>query len=87
MASMAISRTIDARKRSGIPGDEPRRALGETRFLRWSGLVGFVHPVLYSVAGDTREITKSNNGEFSAVAGWDAFTGPGSQSARTADLP
>lgn len=40
--------------------------------------VGFVNPTLYGDAKDFRDITKGNNGAFSAGPGWDACTGLGS---------
>lgn len=39
---------------------------------------GFVNPALYGHPGDFRDITKGNNGAFSAGPGWDACTGLGS---------
>ncbi|HUZ04502.1 MAG TPA: hypothetical protein VMU62_04020, partial [Acidobacteriaceae bacterium] len=42
--------------------------------------VGFLNPVLYPLLGTSafHDITKGNNGTFSAGAGWDACTGLGS---------
>ncbi len=55
----------------------------------WAGLIalanhangrdaGFVNPTLYRAASAFHDITKGNNGSFSAKAGWDACTGLGS---------
>ena len=40
--------------------------------------VGFVNPALYGDAGDFHDITKGNNGAYSAGPGWDPCTGLGS---------
>ncbi len=43
--------------------------------------VGYLNPLLYNkanTAGAFRDITKGNNGDFAASAGWDACTGLGS---------
>jgi len=39
---------------------------------------GFVNPTLYKNPKDLRDITKGNNGAFTAQSGWDACTGLGS---------
>jgi kumamolisin len=39
---------------------------------------GFVNPTLYQNPRDLRDITRGDNGAFSAQAGWDACTGLGS---------
>jgi kumamolisin len=39
--------------------------------------VGFINPVLYAHATALRDVTRGNNGDFSATAGWDACTGLG----------
>jgi kumamolisin len=42
--------------------------------------VGYLNPLLYkgaSTAGALRDVTKGNNGDFAASAGWDACTGLG----------
>jgi kumamolisin len=55
----------------------------------WSGLlarinelagkpVGYIQPTLYKSPSALRDITKGNNGDFYAAAGWDACTGLGS---------
>lgn len=55
----------------------------------WSGLlalinqlagksVGYIHPQLYQNPQALRDITRGNNGDFSASKGWDACTGLGS---------
>jgi kumamolisin len=55
----------------------------------WSGLlarinqltgkpVGYIQPLLYKSPTALRDITKGNNGDFYASAGWDACTGLGS---------
>ena len=55
----------------------------------WAGLIarinaltgrpaGFVNPALYGQPAALRDITKGNNGGFTASAGWDACTGLGS---------
>lgn len=55
----------------------------------WAGLIarinkakgtpcGYVNPQLYKNPGALRDITKGNNGDFEATAGWDACTGLGS---------
>ena len=40
--------------------------------------VGYANPLLYQNPGALRDITEGNNGDFEAVAGWDACTGLGS---------
>jgi len=40
--------------------------------------VGFINPRLYADPSALRDITKGNNGDFAASAGWDACTGLGS---------
>ena len=40
--------------------------------------VGYIHPQLYKHSGTLNDITKGNNGNFSAAAGWDACGGLGS---------
>ncbi|HEY0801501.1 MAG TPA: S53 family peptidase, partial [Steroidobacteraceae bacterium] len=40
--------------------------------------LGFVNPQLYNNPQALRDITSGNNGDFAAVAGWDACTGLGS---------
>ncbi len=55
----------------------------------WAGLIalanhangrdaGFINPTLYAAASAFHDITKGNNGSFSARPGWDACTGLGS---------
>ena len=55
----------------------------------WAGLIalanhangrdaGFVNPTLYAASSAFHDITKGNNGSFSAGPGWDACTGLGS---------
>ena len=39
---------------------------------------GYLNPTLYKNPGALRDITKGNNGAFSAETGWDACTGLGS---------
>jgi kumamolisin len=40
--------------------------------------VGFLNPLLYQNAANLRDITRGNNGAYSAKSGWDACTGLGS---------
>ncbi len=40
--------------------------------------VGYINPLLYQNDKALRDIVKGNNGDFQAVAGWDACTGLGS---------
>jgi kumamolisin len=40
--------------------------------------VGYLNPSLYQHPGALRDITRGNNGDFDAAAGWDACTGLGS---------
>jgi len=39
---------------------------------------GYINPLLYRNAKDLRDVTRGNNGDFAAQAGWDACTGLGS---------
>jgi kumamolisin len=39
---------------------------------------GLMNPRLYQAPKAFRDITSGNNGDFTAVAGWDACTGMGS---------
>jgi kumamolisin len=39
---------------------------------------GFANPLLYASPSGLRDVTKGNNGDFEAAAGWDACTGLGS---------
>ena len=39
---------------------------------------GYVNPSLYQNPQALRDITRGNNGDFDAAAGWDACTGLGS---------
>jgi kumamolisin len=39
---------------------------------------GYLNPQIYKSPQALRDITKGNNGDFEAVAGWDACTGLGS---------
>jgi kumamolisin len=41
---------------------------------------GYINPLLYQNSSDLRDITKGDNGDFAAQAGWDACTGLGSPS-------
>lgn len=47
--------------------------------------IGYANPILYggSVSSDFHDITKGNNGAYSAKAGWDACTGLGSPNGST----
>ena len=40
--------------------------------------VGYINPLIYKSPTALNDITQGNNGDFSAVAGWDACTGLGS---------
>src|SRR5260370_4701316 len=40
--------------------------------------VGFINPHLYIQTGALRDVTRGNNGDFAAAAGWDGCTGLGS---------
>ncbi|MGO8916248.1 MAG: protease pro-enzyme activation domain-containing protein [Stellaceae bacterium] len=42
------------------------------------GSVGYINPQIYKSASALNDITKGNNGDFRATAGWDACTGMGS---------
>jgi kumamolisin len=44
---------------------------------------GFLNPQLYASPGALRDVTQGDNGDFDAVAGWDACTGLGSPNGKS----
>ena len=44
---------------------------------------GFLNPQLYASPGAMRDVTQGDNGDFDAVAGWDACTGLGSPNGKS----
>lgn len=52
--------------------------VNEQRAAAGQGPIGFVNPALYQNLPAFRDITKGNNGNYSAGPGWDACTGLGS---------
>ncbi|MDB5394419.1 MAG: peptidase propeptide [Rhodospirillales bacterium] len=86
-----VAGNADPQTGYNVRGDGQDAVFGGTSAVAplWAGLiaiinqklgrpVGFLHPVLYRTPEGFRDITKGNNGGYTAHAGWDACTGLGS---------